>query len=290
MKRATAIALLLIGHAAGAQPVTHPSTVEPCRVTVATAPPDVRAEIEAWVAAEPRCMRQLEVRVVETEGGLYLSATDPNGHVRDRVVPDAQSAAVLVVSWMADDSLGPTPPTADDETPTPVERPAPEIDEESPFSLGGHTRFHHSQQRYLTLGAIGHEPERARVRVELDLWSTHGLSFGVAGGGGEGVGQARVIVGATKAFGRFSVRAQLGLGADLRFDHNQEMQDAQQPADLLMMSGPDHHGDGLLPHAELGLLGRIAIDRNWAVLGGPVLDVSPERGAVEAFIGVQHGL
>ena len=285
MKRATAIALLLVGHAAGAQPVIHP---EPCRVTVATAPPDVRAEIEAWVAAEPRCVRELEVRVVPTEGGLYLSATDPNGHVRDRVVPDAQSAAVLVVSWMADDSLGPMPPSpaVDDVGPTHVERAAPEIDEESPFSLGGHTRFHQTQQRYLTIGAIGHEVERGRIRVQLDLWSAHGVSFGVAAGGGDDVVQGRVIVGATKAFGRFSVRAQLGFGADLRHDDH----DYMQPSGTLLMSSPDRNNDGLTPHAELGLLGRIAIDPTWAVLGGPVLDVSPDHAVVEGFVGVQHSL
>src|SRR4051812_3641665 len=92
-----------------AQPVTQPER-EPCKVTIALAPTDVREEIEAWVRAEPRCERELEVRVVPTDDGLYLTARDPGGHVRERIVPDAQSAAVLVVSWMADDSLGPTLP------------------------------------------------------------------------------------------------------------------------------------------------------------------------------------
>lgn len=287
MKRATAIALLLAGHAAGAQPVTHP-----CRVTVATAPPDVRAEIESWVAAEPRCVRELEVRVVVTEGGLYLSATDPTGHVRDRVVPDAQSAAVLVVSWMADDSLGPTPPTVepqtDNDTPTPVERPAsPADDEESPFGLGSHTRFHPSQQRYLTLGVLGRDHEGPVVRAQLDLWSSHGISLGVAVGGGDDILQGRVVVAATKAFGWFSVRAQLGVGADHLHDDREQM---QQPTGLLMMEGP-HHDDNVV-RAELGLLGQVSIDRNWTVMGGPVLDLAREHGdaTVEGFLGVRHSL
>ena len=86
--------LLALAGTAVAQPVTHPEH-EPCLVTIAYAPDDVRAEIETWVKAEPRCDRQLEVRVVPTEAGLYLFARDSEGHVRERVVPDARSAAVL---------------------------------------------------------------------------------------------------------------------------------------------------------------------------------------------------
>lgn len=85
-----------------------------CRVTIAEAPGDVRAEIEAWVRAEPRCRRELEVRVVAAAGGLHLRAREPDGHVRERIVPDAQSAAVLVVSWMADDSIDAAAGTAGD--------------------------------------------------------------------------------------------------------------------------------------------------------------------------------
>src|SRR5213075_54522 len=82
------------------------------------------AEIESWVRAEPRCERELVVRVMPTDDGmLYLTATDQRGHVRERVIPDAQSAAVLVVSWMADDSIGPVPTVRADAEPVPVEAP-----------------------------------------------------------------------------------------------------------------------------------------------------------------------
>lgn len=111
------VAIALTSSTALAQPVTSPSHA-PCAVTIAVAPDDARREIEAWVRAEPRCERQLEVRVVPTEDGLYLSARDAEGRVRERIVPDAQAAAVLVVSWMADDSLGP-------DLPTPIEVSAP---------------------------------------------------------------------------------------------------------------------------------------------------------------------
>src|SRR5688572_26737906 len=103
------LVLVAVAGTAAAQPVTRPEH-DPCNVTIAVAPAEVRAEIEAWVRAEPRCERELEVRVLPADEGLYLQARSRDGRVRERVVPDAQSAAVLVVSWMADDSLGPTYP------------------------------------------------------------------------------------------------------------------------------------------------------------------------------------
>ncbi len=78
----------------------------PCEVAIARAPDEVRDAIETWVRAEPRCSTQLEIRVVPTQGGYYLFARDPAGHVRERIVPDAQSAGVLVASWVAEDVPG----------------------------------------------------------------------------------------------------------------------------------------------------------------------------------------
>jgi hypothetical protein len=75
-----------------------------CTVDVARAPDDVRTTIQRWVAAESHCAHALEVRIVPTEGGLYLYARDEHGVVRERVVPDGQAAGVLVASWVADDS------------------------------------------------------------------------------------------------------------------------------------------------------------------------------------------
>lgn len=76
-----------------------------CIVAVMSAPDDVRQTIEAWVHAEPRCGTYLEVRVVPIFNGFYLYARSADGRVRERVVPDAQSAGVLVASWSADDSI-----------------------------------------------------------------------------------------------------------------------------------------------------------------------------------------
>jgi len=101
------------------------AAAEPCQVTYARAPEDVRKVIESWVRAEPRCVTTLELRVIPTDGGLYLMARDGNGRVHERLVPDAQSAGVLVASWIADDS---SPPAAGPQLPA----DAPAIDPNAP--------------------------------------------------------------------------------------------------------------------------------------------------------------
>jgi hypothetical protein len=98
-----------------------PALADPCAVTITRAPEEVRAAIETWVAAEPDCTTTAEVRVVATDGGYYVIAIDGAGRVHERIAPDAQSAAVLVVSWIADDSTATAPAPA----PTPP-APAPE--------------------------------------------------------------------------------------------------------------------------------------------------------------------
>ncbi len=85
---------------------------KPCGVTILRAPERVREEVEASVRAEPRCTTSLELRVVPTDGGLYLMSRDDQGRVRERVVPDAQSVAVLVASWISDDAAPPVAPSA----------------------------------------------------------------------------------------------------------------------------------------------------------------------------------
>ncbi len=82
MRVALCIVLLL---AATAPAVARPGT---CQVVVARAPVEVRAEIERWVAAEPHCVRSID-----------------RGLTRERMVPDASTAGVLVASWMADEHV-----------------------------------------------------------------------------------------------------------------------------------------------------------------------------------------
>ena len=92
-----------------------------CSVTIMRAPEQVRATVEQWLAKET-CTLALQVRIVPTEGGLYLLATDEHGRVRERIVPDAASAGVLIASWAADDGLGGAAPPAQ---PQPVQPIAP---------------------------------------------------------------------------------------------------------------------------------------------------------------------
>lgn len=100
--RTVLIALVLAAGTAAAQPAP-----PRCDVTISRAPDEVRAAVQRWLAAEPHCSVSLELRVVPTEGGYYVLARDGAGQIRERVVPDAQSAGVLVASWAADDGIRP---------------------------------------------------------------------------------------------------------------------------------------------------------------------------------------
>ena len=99
--RAALCSVLLIA-AMAPSAVAQPGT---CRIVVTRAPAEVRAEIERWVAAEPHCVRAIELRAVVGDEGIYLFARDDRSLVRERMVPDASTAGVLVASWMADDSV-----------------------------------------------------------------------------------------------------------------------------------------------------------------------------------------
>src|SRR5690606_33438513 len=101
MRNVLALALVLMSAAA--------AEAAPCPVTIVRAPDDVREVVEQAVRAEPACTTALALRVVPTAGGLYVLARDEHGRVRERVVPHAQAAGVLVASWVADDAAA-TPP------------------------------------------------------------------------------------------------------------------------------------------------------------------------------------
>lgn len=102
--RSVVIAIVLAAAPALAQPA--PAA---CDVTISRAPDEVRAAVAHWLAQDTRCSVALDLRVVPTDGGYYVLARDNAGRIRERVVPDAQSAGVLVASWAADDGLGPAP-------------------------------------------------------------------------------------------------------------------------------------------------------------------------------------
>ena len=107
MTRSLALALFLAAAPAAAQP-------DRCSVEVVRAPEDVRARIDDWLARGQRCGVALEVRVVPTEGGLYVFARDDRGGVRDRLVPDAETASALIASWADPGQPAPVVPVAVD--------------------------------------------------------------------------------------------------------------------------------------------------------------------------------
>jgi hypothetical protein len=277
-----------------AQPVTRPGEVPACRVAIAYAPDDVRAEIDAWVRAEPRCERELEVRVVPTDDGLYLQARDERGRVRERVVPDAQSAAVLVVSWMADDSLGPTH-TPMLERPTYRPSVAPGLsDPETPPGFGdgiaatGPVRPRRAT-RALMLGAIGSETTGG-LRAQIDLFAGRRWTLGIGGGfrakhddEEDRVAQARLVFGTTRTFGRLSLRLHLGVGVDAakpdRMEHDDEMESSHRYGDVV-------------PRAEAGAFAAFEVARGWGLVGGPLVEKGrhQDKPTFSMFLGVQRGL
>lgn len=106
-----------------------PAAADPCDVRIVHAPDAVRAEVANWLLDEATCGAPLEVRIVPTTDGLYVFARDTNGRVRERVVPDAQSAGVLIASWAASDADAPKPaklaPTVELSYAPPATPPAP---------------------------------------------------------------------------------------------------------------------------------------------------------------------
>jgi hypothetical protein len=139
------------------------------------APDDVRRAIEAWVAAEGDCRIALDVRAIPTDGGLYLLARDSNGLLHERLVPDAQSAGVLVASWVANDSIqpAPTPPPPPHSTRAPV---APR-----PRDLALEKRDVEPETRTLAIHAAMEDPPRSANPSLASLSSWLGTPWGGLG-------------------------------------------------------------------------------------------------------------
>ncbi len=231
----TASALVvLVSAPLGAQPVTRPEMrAEMCGVTFVRAPDDVRYVIEQWLRAEPRCSSTIELRVVPTEGGLFLLAQRPDGRIHERLVPDAQSAGVLVASWVADDWTAPAPvPATQPAPPTTtiiVELPRAGATESVGATAPRRTRPH---GKWLTIGAaVQPDSEGGGFRGEVDLrsfggWELGGVisytasNYGLEQGSGWNYGsmtafdiKVMAYLSRSVTWGRWELRAGLGLGA-----------------------------------------------------------------------------
>src|SRR5262249_28581431 len=101
---------------------------------------------------------------IPTDGGLYLFALDEHGRIRERIVPDAQSAGVLVASWVADDTMYVPPPAP------------PVVETRDPFSARGAGPNSDLTAPGMTLGTgpVGGRPPPA-PRPQMSKWV--GLGF-----------------------------------------------------------------------------------------------------------------
>jgi hypothetical protein len=267
--RAVAIAFLATAGSAAAQPVTSPYR---CEVTIARAPEDVRDAIEEWVRREPRCTTTLEIRVVPSDGGLYLFARDAGGRSRERVVPDAQSVGALVASWIADDSSRSAPPGTPPDAP--IEAPPASVQitpARSAREVIAPGVIAESSQ-WLTLGAMTmmHGAGGVGIRGELDVktrgrWS---LAVGLAGSEGAYL-QTRDIravasLARTSTFGRWQLR--IGAGAGV-----------MHTTATTELEGVPIEAAGVFPTAELSVLFARRLGGAWALTAGPVVTWYAQR-------------
>jgi hypothetical protein len=272
-----------------AAPIASAQTFGPamqCSVSIARAPDDVRAEIERWVHAESRCTNALEVRVVPTDGGLYLFARDDKGRVRERVVPDAKSAGVLVASWVADDSVGPTPvPPPAAPAPAPVSEPPAVVQISAPGmampteGLVATTTTATPAHRWLSLGAMTDFDNNQGLRAEADIvvhgrWSIAGSLavsgnhldfmdqsnlFGTFGSMDTTDVRAVVSVAHTLTWGAWQLRLSAGLGG--MYTQVTVRNNTMLPRD----------GDGWFPTAESAVVLSRQINERWAISAGPMV-------------------
>lgn len=296
----SALLLAAASPAAFAQPVIEPPPAHGCSVDVAHAPAEVRAAIESWVRAEPRCDKHLEVRVVPTAGGFYLLARDDQGRVRERVVPDAQSVAVLVTSWAADDTIpaAPAPPPPVEVVPPRaplVRHPALQLDDDRAGELdllGGGLRARPGTRHPIMLGGLAAPDGAFGIRGQIDVGNRGAWVLGISGaaldGGAGGHGdqmrggsrdrsELDVFLGRSTKVGPLTIRAQLGLGAAVT--HRGDMD-----------TGPR-----IAPNAEASVLATMPLTARIGLIGGPILDVTRGRddhpdATPRVFLGVQVGL
>jgi hypothetical protein len=284
------LALCLAAAPAAAQPGVAPPSNSTCALTIARAPDDVREVIERWVHAEPRCTTALEVRVVPTEGGLYLLARDEHGRVRERVVPDAQSAGVLVASWVAADANSapppmevrpPEPPQVAAVAPAPAATPptAALPPAAGPIDAGPGAApaiaAKPARAKWLALGGMFAMSGNGGggVRAELDLKTRKSLTFGIAASfstwgttfydHGETLdtidGKALAYLAMSTQRGRWHLRGAVGAGAV--YTHAKVRQ---------WTTGAYYEAGGLFPVGELTFtLGRDVTDR-WQLYAGPI--------------------
>ncbi|MBC7976129.1 MAG: hypothetical protein H7138_14240 [Myxococcales bacterium] len=279
----------------------------PCHVRIIAAPEPVRAEIEAWVAAERRCSHTLEVRIEASHAGLQVFARDDRGHVRERVVPDGQSIGALIVSWIADDAPAEAAPVAAEAsdtrevslpdiasepitplpppTPTPPSapyrgwaRPVAQMTASSDQILeggeGGALSTASTRRRWLTLtGALSVSDERKfGVRADLDLtggrWWSAGLFAAQIESSEDALGIALTEIGGFVAVEAVSGDWQVRVQGGL----GAGLHWVRNHCTCDVMGVAERENDAALrPVAEVGFLIGRSLGARWSLAGGALL-------------------
>ncbi|HEY0253721.1 MAG TPA: hypothetical protein VGC41_19455, partial [Kofleriaceae bacterium] len=161
------------------------ASAEPCAVQIARAPDDVRAAIETELANE-HCTMPLTIRIVPTDGGYYIYAQDVNNVVHERVVPDGQSAGILIASWTADDGLierrvEPAPIAARSHRAKHVDAAEPnDDDDDDDRDTGVAQHFDRGAHKWFTIsGGAGGTNSGRGVRAEVEVVRLGGIALDV---------------------------------------------------------------------------------------------------------------
>jgi hypothetical protein len=210
----------------------------------------------------------LAVWVIATLEGLAITASDGRGHTFERVAPDVETAAALIASWAAEDTLPqvtmPELGSHADQIVVRATPPEPHL----------HAAF---------AGAmIGRE---LGARVETELYVRGPWRIGVAASGTAGTlltytaeqdVRAFETFGVTTSLGGFGVRAALGIGLQI--------------TSLRLANMPGGEGQTIasgrntLLATEASVLVRRALTDRWAVAVGATANVLPSsRVSIQAM-------
>lgn len=267
-----------------------------CEVTFVRAPDDVRLVIEKWLAAEPRCTGAIELRVVATDtGGYYLVAQRPDGRIHEREVPDANSAGVLVASWVADDWTSEYERTEEPiQAPVETATSAPGLVAAVPVPAPRAPRP--ARNRWATLGLmLGVDPDKdGGFHLDIDLIQRGAWTFGVDGeytesayydlNGGMSEMHAsdwRVLAQASRII-RLGERSFLAASFGFGIVHTERT--------AMNLGGAWDYGQGTSedPVADLGLTISRELGNSWALTTGPKLTFQDQEQSTDNGAMVQR--
>lgn len=276
MRSAILLAFIVAAFPVAAQPGPPPRPAAPaasgCDVTIVRAPDDVRPVVESWIRSEPHCAATLDVRILRITGGLYLLAQAPDGRTYERIVPDAQSAGLLIASWSADDGIGhpaAAPPVS--AAPAPPSRRA---------------------NKWLAVGGVaevrgGYGGAGIHGEIDLASWG-RGFSFGVAAAAGRSTtdfyGSASSgtldmhdytavgYIAYTLKLGRMRLRPAVGAGVVYTVANAFEEGYTGGPGTMQYLDS-----DGVFPVGTAAITAGFVLGPSWELSAGPVGTLLQQR-------------